>query len=147
MSTFSFPVPAVAQPQAECSIARWAAGLVKDGDTIAAGCQYAAVLNMAPFLARTPEPGRPDEWDRDRPLLAENTSNTVLLVAQSCWPRTARSVVGPFYEPVLRSVKPATAFVSCEGFSLAAGLTDIDAQRSLVKSQMVAAGPLGGGAD
>jgi DeoR/GlpR family transcriptional regulator of sugar metabolism len=49
-----------------------------------------------------------------------------------------RSVVGPCHEPVLRSVKPSTAFVSCDGFSLAAGLTDTDAQGALVKSKMVA---------
>ena len=71
-------------------------------------------------------------------LLARNSSNTVLLVANML-AADGCSVVGPCHELVLRSVKPATAFVSCDGFSIAAGLSDIDAQGALVKSQMVAA--------
>lgn len=137
MSTIPFAVPFVARPEVERSIARWAAGLVKDGDTIALDAST-AVLSMAPFLASRRnlvvltngiEVGR---------LMAQVPTNTVLLVANAL-SADGGSVVGPCHEPVLRSAKPIVAFVSCDGFSLAAGLTDVDAQGALVKRQLLAA--------
>ncbi len=136
MSTIPFAVPFVARPEVERSIARWAAGLVKDGDTIALDAS-SAVLSMAPFLAARRnlvvltngiEVGR---------MLARNLSNTVLLVA-NMFGADGGSVVGPCHEPVLRSGKPGMVFISCDGFSLAAGLTDVDAEGAAVKSRLVA---------
>ncbi len=122
-------------PEVEQSIARWAAGLVQDGDTIVMDASP-AVLAMAPFLAQRRnlvilttgiEVGR---------VLARVATNEVLLIGNVLRADGA-SVVGPVYEPALRRLKSATAFVSCDGFSLAGGLTDAGADEALVKSQMV----------
>lgn len=128
--------PARAHPDAVRSIARWAAGLVNDGDTILLDASP-PVLAMAPFLAghrnlvvltNGIEIGR---------LLAQNPSNRVLLTA-NVLRADGMSVIGPLHEPIRRSVQSATAFISCDGFSLAAGLTDMDADEALVKGHMVA---------
>ena len=120
---------------AKRSIARWAAGLVKNGDTILMDASTTA-FNMVPFLAERRglvvltngiEAGR---------CLAENTSNTVLLVA-GIIRSDGSAVVGPLYEPVLRNRHIAAAFVSCKGFSLAAGLTEADPNEAAIKSQMI----------
>lgn len=136
MITTPLAAPPRARLAVEQSIARWAASLVEDGDTIVLDAS-SAVLAMAPFLA-----GRRNlvvltngiEIGR---LLAQNPSNKVVLTA-NVLRADGRSVVGPLYEPILRSVRPATAFISCDGFSLAAGLMDADADGAPVKSQMVA---------
>jgi DeoR/GlpR family transcriptional regulator of sugar metabolism len=120
---------------AKRSIARWAAGLVKNGDTILMDASTTA-FNMVPFLAERRglvvltngiEAGR---------CLAENTSNTVLLVA-GVIRSDGSAVVGPLYEPVLRNRHITAAFVSCKGFSLAAGLTEADPNEAAIKSRTV----------
>ena len=132
----SFAIRSQAHQDAKRGIARWAAGLVKDGDTILMDAST-TVFNMVPFLVERHglivltngiEAGR---------RLARNTSNTVLLVAGVIQSDGA-SVVGPLYEPVMRNRHIAAAFVSCKGFSLAAGLTEADANEAAIKSQMVA---------
>jgi DeoR/GlpR family transcriptional regulator of sugar metabolism len=131
----SFAFQSQVNQAAKRSIARWAAGLVKDGDTILMDAST-TVFNMVPTLAERRglvvltngiETGR---------CLAENTSNTVLLVAGVVRSDGA-SVVGPLYEPVLRNRHITAAFVSCKGFSLAAGLTEPDANEAAIKCQMV----------
>lgn len=135
VTTVPLTVAPRAGPEVEHSIARWAAGLVHDGDTLVMDASL-AVLAMAPFLAQRRylvvlttgiEIGR---------ALARVPTNKVLLIGNLLQADGA-SVVGPVYEPALRSFKSATAFVSCDGFSLAGGLTDTGADEALVKSQMV----------
>jgi DeoR/GlpR family transcriptional regulator of sugar metabolism len=130
-----FTLQARINGHAKRSIARWAAGLVKDGDTILMDAST-TVYHMAPFLAERRnlvvltsgiEVGR---------CLAENTSNLVILVAGVIRPDGA-SVTGPIYDPILRNYHIKTAFVSCAGFSLAAGLTEININEASVKSKMV----------
>ncbi len=120
---------------AKRSIARWAADLVNDGDTIFMDAST-TVYHMVPFLAERRnlviltnglETGR---------CLAANTSNTVLLIGGVVRP-DGYSVFGPLYEPVVRNRHITAAFLSCKGFSLAAGLTEADANEAAMKSQLV----------
>ena len=120
---------------AKRAIARWAADLVKDGDTIFVDAS-STVYYMAPFLSARRnliiltngiEIGR---------CLAANPSNLVMLVAGVIRP-DGSSVIGPLYEPVLRNRHIKTVFVSSKGFSLAAGLTEIDRDEAAVKNQII----------
>jgi DeoR/GlpR family transcriptional regulator of sugar metabolism len=135
VTTVPFAVPRRAQPEVEHSIARWAAGLVKDGDTIVMDASP-VVLAMAPFLTQRRNLVVLTNGIEIGQVLARVPSNRVLLIGNLLRADGA-SVVGPVYEPALRSLKSATAFVSCDGFSLAAGLTDTGADEAFVKSQMV----------
>ncbi len=136
VSTIAFAVPLVARPEVERSIARWAAGLVEDGDTIALDAST-AVLGMASFLAGLRNLTVLTNGIEIGRQLARNASNRVLLVANMLSADGA-SVIGPCHQPALRSVKPVRAFVSCDGFSFAGGLTDKDAKGAAVKSRLVA---------
>lgn len=119
----------------ETTIARWAAGLVTDGDIIFLDAST-AVYSMAPFLSGRRALVVFTNGIEIARLLAQNPANQVFLVAGIVRPAGA-SVVGPLYEPVLRSRQIKTAFVSCQGFSLAAGLTETDPDEAAVKSQLI----------
>jgi DeoR/GlpR family transcriptional regulator of sugar metabolism len=131
----SFSVRLRTNVDAKRTLARWAASLVNDGDAIVMDAST-TVYAMAPFLARRRnlviftnciELGR---------CLAANPSNTVILVAGVVRP-DGSSVIGPLYKPVLHNHGIKTAFVSCKGFSLAAGLTETDMDEAAVKAQLV----------
>lgn len=121
---------------AKHAIARWAAGLVQDGDTILLDAST-TVYNMAPFLAARRNLVVLTNGIAIGCRLAENRTNAVILVAGVIHPEHA-SVVGPLYAPALRSHRIKTAFVSCWGFSLSAGLTEADANEAAIKIRMVA---------
>lgn len=137
MSTILTAVHHTEHPEAGWGMARWAAGLVNDGDTVAMDAS-SAVLAMASFLADRRELVVLTNGIELGRLLARNPSNRVVLTG-NVLRADGLSVVGPFYGPAVRGVRPATAFISCEGFSLAAGLTETDADVAAVKRQMVAA--------
>jgi DeoR/GlpR family transcriptional regulator of sugar metabolism len=117
------------------SIARWAAGLVENGTTIVLDASstvyylagYLRERRNLTILTNGIEVGR---------CLAENTSNTVVLIGGVIRPDGA-SVTGHMYEPLLKNYRIKTAFVSCTGFSLAAGLTEKDLHEATLKNKMV----------
>jgi len=120
---------------AKRAIARWAAGLVQDGDAILLDAST-TVYHMAPFLAARRNLVILTNGLAIGSRLAENRTNAVILVAGVIHPEHA-SVVGPLYEPVLRTHRIKTAFVSCRGFSLSAGLTETDVNEAAIKIRMV----------
>lgn len=120
---------------AKRAIARWAAGLVQDGDTILLDAST-TVYYMAPFLAARRNLVVLTNGIAIGSRLAENRTNAVILVAGVIHPEHA-SVVGPLYEPALRTHHIKTAFVSCRGFSLSAGLTETDGNEAAIKFRMV----------
>ena len=134
-ATDSFAGRAQVNGPAKCAIARWAAGLVQDGDTILLDAST-TVYNMAPFLAARRNLVVLTNGIAIGCRLAENRTNVVRLVAGVIHPKHA-SVVGPLYEPVLRNHRIKTAFVSCRGFSLSAGLTETDGSEAATKIRMV----------
>jgi DeoR family transcriptional regulator, fructose operon transcriptional repressor len=120
---------------AKREIARWAAGLVQDGDTILMDAST-TVFNMVSFLAERRNLVVLTNGIETGRRLAENSTNSVILMA-GILRSDGASVIGPLYEPALRSHPIKTAFVSCQGFSLAAGLTETDANEAAVKNRMV----------
>ena len=135
-STGRFADRAQINAGAKRAIARWAAGLVQDGDTILLDAST-TVYNMAPFLAARRNLVVLTNGIAIGCRLAENRTNSVILVAGVIHPEHA-SVVGPLYEPVLRNHPIKTAFVSCRGFSLSAGLTETDVNEAAIKIRMIA---------
>jgi DeoR/GlpR family transcriptional regulator of sugar metabolism len=120
---------------AKRTIARWAARLVEDGDTIFVDAST-TVYQMTTFLARRRNLVVLTNGIEIGRRLAENASNVVMLVAGVIRP-DGSSVTGPVYEPVLRNRHIKTAFVSCKGFSPAAGLTETDSDEAAVKNQLI----------
>lgn len=134
-TTSGFADRAQINASAKRAIARWAADLVQDGDTILLDAST-TVYNMAPFLAARRNLVVLTNGIAIGCRLAENRTNSVILVAGVIHPEHA-SVVGPLYEPVLRNHRIKTAFVSCRGFSLSAGLTETDGNEAAIKIRMV----------
>lgn len=134
-TTSDFAQRAQINAGAKHAIARWAAGLVQDGDTILLDAST-TVYNMAPFLAARRNLVVLTNGIAIGCRLAENRTNAVILVAGVIHPEQA-SVIGPLYEPVLRNHRIKTAFVSCRGFSLSAGLTEVDVNEAAIKIRMV----------
>ena len=116
-------------------IARWAAGLVKDGDTILLDAST-TVFCMVPFLAERRNLVVLTNGMETGRQLAGTLTNSVILMAGILSPDGA-SVIGPLYEPALRRHPIKTAFVSCQGFSMAAGLTETDTHEAAMKNRMV----------
>jgi DeoR/GlpR family transcriptional regulator of sugar metabolism len=68
--------------------------------------------------------------------LAKNSSHTVILVGGVLRP-DGTSVVGHLGAKILEDLHIKTAFVSCSGLALEAGLTEIDIQEVLIKRKMI----------
>lgn len=119
---------------AKQSIARWAAGLVQDGDVILMDASTTVFYMAECLIDRRRLVVLTNGIDVGR-AMAKNPTNTVILVA-GVVRQNGASVIGPLYEPVLRKHQIKTAFVSCQGFSLAAGLTERDEGEAMLKHQM-----------
>ena len=65
-------------------------------------------------------------------LLAENPSNTVILLG-GVLRQDGASITGSLSEKILKDLHIGSAFVSCSGFSLVAGLTEIDIHEAQLK--------------
>ncbi len=65
-------------------------------------------------------------------LLAGNLSNTVILLGGVLKP-DGSSITGSLSERFLRDLNISTAFVSCSGFTLQAGLTEVDIHEAQIK--------------
>ena len=130
-----FEVRSQIHESAKRGIARWAAGLVKDGDTILLDAST-TVFCMVPFLAERRNLVVLTNGMETGRQLAGTLTNSVILMAGILSPDGA-SVIGPLYEPALRRHPIKTAFVSCQGFSMAAGLTETDTHEAAMKNRMV----------
>jgi ribose transport system substrate-binding protein len=117
-------------------MARWAAELVQDRDTILLDAST-SVFFMAQFLADRRgltivtngiEVGR---------KLAQESSHTVMLLG-GILNTDGVPVTDLVSEAFLQDLHIKTAFVSCAGFSLEAGLTETDIHDAQLKSKMIA---------
>lgn len=70
-------------------------------------------------------------------LLANNSTNTVVLVGGVVTP-DGSSVTGSLSEQIIRDLHVQMAFVSCSGFSLGRGLTDVLLAEAELKSKAIA---------
>jgi DeoR/GlpR family transcriptional regulator of sugar metabolism/ABC-type sugar transport system substrate-binding protein len=117
-------------------IARWAADLVEDNDSILLDAST-SVYYMARFLKdchRLTVITNGIEVARE---LAQNPSNTVILLGGVLRP-DGTSITKVLSEQVLQDLHIKTAFVSCSGFLPDTGLTEVDIHEAQLKNKMIA---------
>jgi ribose transport system substrate-binding protein len=116
-------------------IARWAANLVEDGDSILLDAST-TVFHLAHFLQdRRNLTVVTNGLDVAR-ALAQNPTNTVILLG-GVLNASGTLVTGLLSEQFLSNLHMKTAFVSCTGFSPEAGLTENDLHRAEIKRLMI----------
>ena len=122
---------------AKQNLARWAAALVEDGDSILLDAST-TVYHIAVFLQDRRNLTVVTNGIEVGRRLAQNPSNSVILLG-GVLRADSTSVSGPLSERCLRDFHVKTAFVSCTGFSLDGGLTEVDIAEAHLKSRMIGA--------
>jgi len=117
------------------AMGRWAADLVADGDAIVLDDSTTA-FHLATFLGDRRNLTIVTNGLGAALLLAQNASNKVILAANNVSPGEA-SLVGNVNPDVMNGFRASRCFVSCVGFSIEHGLSEIDDARALLKSQMM----------
>ncbi len=122
--------------EAKLMIARVAVALVEDGDSILLDASttvyYLALQLLNCHRLRVMTNGI--EVAR---LLAKDSTNTVVLLGGVVSPNGS-SVTGSLSEQIMRNLHVQKAFVSCSGFSLERGLTDVHLAEAQLKSSAIA---------
>lgn len=116
-------------------IARWAADMVEDGDAILLDAST-TVFHMAAFLQDRRNLTIITNGIEVARMLAANRANTTILIG-GVLRADGTSVTGHLGEKMLRDLHIKTAFVSCSGFTLEVGLTELDLQEAQLKSHMI----------
>jgi ribose transport system substrate-binding protein len=116
-------------------IARWAADMVQDGDSILLDAST-TVFHMVPFLQDHQNLTIFTNGLETARALAKNPANTIILLG-GVLRQDGTSVTGHLGEKILKDLHINTAFVSCSGFSVEAGLTQFDLQEAQLKSHMI----------
>jgi DeoR/GlpR family transcriptional regulator of sugar metabolism len=116
-------------------IARTASELVQDGDSIlldaSSTIYYLALALEIKQRLRVVTNG----LDVAR-LLAQNSSNTVILIG-GILNQDGSSVTGLFSEQVVQELHIQKAFVSCSGFSIERGLTEVHLEEAQLKRKAI----------
>jgi DeoR/GlpR family transcriptional regulator of sugar metabolism len=131
----SFADRARTNAEAKRRIARRAAELVEDGDSILLDAST-SVFAMVPYLQDRRNLTVVTNGIEVGLALAQNPSHTVILVGGVVRPN-GTSVVGHLGGKILDEMHIKTAFVSCSGFSVEAGLTEVDIQEVQLKKKMI----------
>jgi ribose transport system substrate-binding protein len=116
-------------------IARRASSMIEDGDSILLDAST-TVFGMVPHLRSRQNLTVVTNGIEVGLALAENPSHTVILAGGTIHP-DGTSVIGHLGEKILEGLHVKTAFVSCSGFSVQAGLTEVDIQEIQIKRKMV----------
>jgi DeoR family fructose operon transcriptional repressor len=121
---------------AKQAIARMAAGLVADGDSVLLDAST-TVFHMAYYLQeRRHLTVITNGIDIGREL-AHELSNTVILLGGILRP-DGSAITHPTHDPLLKDLHIKTAFISSSGFSIEAGLTEVDLHEAQFKGTMIA---------
>ncbi len=131
----SFGERAQVNAVAKRRIARCAAQLVESGDSILLDAST-TVFAMVPFLRERRSLTVVTNGIEVGLALAQDPSYTVILVGGMIRP-DGTSVVGHLGEKLLEDLHIKTAFVSCSGFSVDAGLTEVDLLEVQIKKRMI----------
>jgi ribose transport system substrate-binding protein len=116
-------------------IARWAAEIIENGDTILLDASN-TVMYMAAFLRDHRNLTVVTNGIDVARRFAENISNTVILIG-GILSSDGISVTGTVSEKLLNDLHVRRAFVSCSGFSVDTGLTEVDIRQAQIKSLMM----------
>lgn len=116
-------------------IARWAAEMIEDGDSILLDASN-TVNYMASYLRDHRDLTVVTNGIETARRFAENPSNTVILVGGLLKP-DGLSLYGTLSEKFLNDLHIQRAFVSCSGFSIENGLTEVDIREAQIKSLMI----------
>ncbi len=114
----------------------WAAQLVQDGDALVLDAS-STVFRMAAHLRARKHLTVVTNGLNVALLLAQTPSNKVILAANEVRPGS-HSVVGPLNPDLLKHFYASKCFVSCTGFSLEQGLTELNVDEAIPKQQMMA---------
>lgn len=117
------------------SIGAWAARLVQDGDALVLDAS-STVYYMALCLQERRNLTVVTNGLNVALLLAQNPSNKVILAANEVRP-DGFSVVGRLNPDILNHFYASKCFVSCSGFSLEQGLTELYVDEAVPKSHMI----------
>ncbi|MGD8516891.1 MAG: substrate-binding domain-containing protein [Anaerolineae bacterium] len=121
--------------QAKRRIARWAADMIEDGDSVLLDSS-STVFHIAEFLLDRSNLTIVTNGIEVAYALAENPTHTIILIGGVL--RADRALtVGYLGEKILENLHIKTAFVSCSGFSIETGLTQVDIQEAQLKSRMI----------
>lgn len=118
-------------------IARWAAELIEDGDTILLDAS-STVYSMAPFINSHRRLTIVTNGIEVGLGLARNPENSVLLLGGKL-NSEGIPVTNLVSDQFLKDLHIKTAFVSCSGFTPEAGLTERDILEAQIKIEMIAA--------
>lgn len=114
---------------------RWAASLVDDGDALVLDAS-STVFHLATFLQDLQDLTVVTNGLEVALLLAQNPSNKVLLAANVVRP-DGFSMIGRLNPDLSQRFYASKCFVSCSGFALDQGLTEVDVDEAPLKSEMI----------
>jgi ribose transport system substrate-binding protein len=137
MTSSLFEERVLANGDAKERIAQWAATMVEDGDTILLDAST-TVLHMVPYLSNRRDLIAITNGIEVARRLSEQRQNTVILLG-GIVRRDGNVITGLLGQAMLESLNVRTAFVSCSGFSLEAGLMETDIGQAELKRLMVGA--------
>ncbi|MDX2138212.1 MAG: substrate-binding domain-containing protein [Chloroflexota bacterium] len=137
MTSSVFEERVLANADAKERIAQWAATMVEDGDTILLDAST-TVLHMVPYLSNRRDLIAITNGIEVARRLSEQRQNTVILLG-GIVRRDGNVITGLLGQAMLESLHVRTAFVSCSGFSLEAGLMETDIGQAELKRLMVGA--------
>jgi len=121
---------------AKQAIARFAARMVSDGDSVLLDAST-TVFHMAAYLKERQNLTVVTNGIDIGRELAQNASNVVMLLGGILRP-DGTAITRPWNEILLKDLHIKTAFVSASGFSLEAGLTEVDFHEAQFKRTMIA---------
>lgn len=116
-------------------LGQWAAGLVKNGETIVLDAS-STVFYLATFLRDRRDLTVITNGLEVALLLAQNPSNKIILAANTVRP-DGLSLVGNLNPALSEGLFASKCFVSCLGFSLEHGLTESDVIETPLKAQLL----------
>ena len=131
----SFGVRFQEHAESKLAIARAAAELVEDGASIILDAST-TIYYLAQQLAHCHRLRVVTNGVEVARLLARDPTNTVVLIGGILNPEGS-SVSGLFSEQIIRDLHVQQAFVSCSGFSLERGLTDVHLMEAQLKSKAI----------
>lgn len=117
-------------------IARMAAKMVSDGDSVLLDAST-TVFHMAGFLQERQNLTVITNGIEISRELARNSTNTVILLG-GILRSDGSAITRPSNEHLLKDLHIKTAFMSASGFSLEAGLTEVDLNEAQFKRAMIA---------